>query len=97
MALREFTDPDGMSWKVWDVLPTLHAAVARPGTILPEEVADGWLSFEAEGERRRFYPLPEGWECCTDTELGRLCRHAVVVSSGRSLSRFTGNDAAVSA
>jgi|SRR6266550_3413584 len=86
MASREFTDERGQQWTVWDVYPTLAERRHRnagppPGTrerrryveqrlALRENMAHGWLAFEArDGERRRLAPIPETRsDCCTATE-----------------------------
>lgn len=84
MAHREFTDADGVLWAVWDVRPSISTdGVSAPGTLLGEDAAGGWLAFQCPRERRRFYMPPEGWETFTDTQLARLCRHAVPVVTSR--------------
>lgn len=56
MASRNFTDPSGMSWHVWNTVP-ISGAVINPG------FEKGWLTFESEaGALRRLAPVPEGWE-----------------------------------
>jgi len=46
----------------------------------------GWLAFEASGERRRFSPIPSGWETASDTELEQMCRIAAPARSPRRLT-----------
>jgi hypothetical protein len=43
----------------------------RAGAVAPvhEELRDGWLCFESEVERRRFAPVPAGWDALHDEEL----------------------------
>lgn len=77
MALREFTDANGASWKVWDVT----ADQIHPKTKAEDymhDLADGWLVFEqADGEeKRRLCPYPDGWENGTDDDLRALLAQA---------------------
>jgi hypothetical protein len=39
-------------------------------------VADGWLCFERGPERRRLFPIPAGWQRCSDAELDAYCQSA---------------------
>ena len=36
----------------------------------------GWLAFASPAEKRRFAPIPEGWERAPETLLEALCRRA---------------------
>lgn len=38
--------------------------------------ADGWLSFESDGELRRLVPAPKHWELATHERLELMCRVA---------------------
>lgn len=38
--------------------------------------ADGWLSFESDGELRRLVPVPRNWEQATPERLELMCRVA---------------------
>lgn len=42
---------------------------------------DGWLTFEADGARRRLAPIPEGWETLPELTLAELCRRSVDVGN----------------
>lgn len=44
---------------------------------LTHGLALGWLAFDSDAEKRRFAPIPEGWESLPDGELCALCRHAL--------------------
>jgi hypothetical protein len=44
-----------------------HVPVGRP--TLPRQILGGWLAFQSRLERRRFVPVPDGWEDATDREL----------------------------
>lgn len=67
MALRTFTDEDGTTWNVWNVVPTLSHNERR--LALSIGMAQGWLCFESEGVKRRVVPTPEGWENWSEEEL----------------------------
>ena len=69
MALREYRDPSGVTWRVWLVRPGLPATV-------PEGYETGWLCFESEAEKRRLCPVPPSWEARSDHELDVLRRAA---------------------
>jgi len=84
MDVRSFVDAQGVRWQVWEVRPTLSVdGASAPGAHLKEEMADGWLAFQAPVGRRRFYPLPDGWESFDDAQLCILCKHAVPVEPTR--------------
>jgi hypothetical protein len=77
MAHREFKDPKGRAWQVWDVYPT--APISGLSHRLSEDAAEGWLAFQSGHEKRRFYRPPPEWEAMSAEELSILCRHAVPV------------------
>ena len=77
MALRVFTDPEGRSWQVWNVLPGPQIGFERTVSHLPPEMTEGWLCFESESEKRRLAPIPAGWEERHEGELWMLCSTAV--------------------
>ena len=68
MALRDFTDPDGTHWQVYDVRPDGAGRMVTPG------LEDGWLVFESATHKCRIVPPPPDWETCPDEELLRLMR-----------------------
>ena len=79
MAHRTFSDPDGVQWEVWSVTPTLRVdGSSAPGTLLSEETANGWLTFQCPHEKRRFYQVPGDWEQFTDEQLCVLLKHAAI-------------------
>jgi hypothetical protein len=45
----------------------------------------GWLAFDSPGERRRLFPVPEGWDVASDRELEGYMAQAKLVpkSKGR--------------
>jgi hypothetical protein len=78
MALREFMDGRGKSWRVWDTRP-------RGGTVR-EDYRDGWLTFEQGVARRRLVPIPDGWAELSDEALRELCVAARPERSRRRLA-----------
>jgi hypothetical protein len=73
MASRNFTDPNGMHWQVWNTVP-ISGAVINPG------FDKGWLTFESEmGALRRLAPVPAGWEDLPDERLVLLLRRSTEV------------------
>jgi hypothetical protein len=85
MPVREFTDSDGMEWRVWDVTSEQLHPVTRMEDLL--ELAAGWLAFESATEKRRLpSPYPREWASLPLPELEALCRRAppVVRRNGRS-------------
>jgi hypothetical protein len=55
MAIREFADSKGVSWRVWNTTPSRAAMYA-------DELREGWLTFESGTELRRLAPIPGSWE-----------------------------------
>lgn len=81
MAYREFTDPEGRNWRVWDTYPT------SPNSV-PTAYRSGWLAFEREGEKRRVAPIPPGWETMRERDLYLLVR--IAAPNARSVSGESG-------
>ena len=69
MPIKEFTDSNGVRWRVWPTIPEKRTAV------MPE-MRDGWLSFDSGRERRRFSPIPDDWENLPAQRLELLCKVA---------------------
>ena len=93
---RQFTDAEGRSWDVWEVIPQMaerreghtdvpveRRADSKPRASLPVEMRAGWLAFESRHERRRLAPAPQGWELLSDGELVELLERATLVSKVR--------------
>jgi hypothetical protein len=55
---------------------------AEQRIFLGEELAQGWLAFHAGIEKRRYAPIPDGWQGMTQKELSRVCKEAVLVQPG---------------
>lgn len=77
MAARSFSAPDGRTWQAWNVNPREHTDWPQRARLhLPELMVEGWLCFEAEDEKRRLQPVPQGWERGTEEELWSYCCRA---------------------
>lgn len=88
MALREFVDRAGVSWRVWSVaIDQVYSKTARLDFLGP--LQDGWLCFESAHERRRLVKYPEHWHRMTGDELISLLSQASPVprrgSSGKTV------------
>ena len=51
-------------------------------TLLGQELARGWLAFQAGGVRRRLSPVPAGWDQLPDANLAALCARATESQRG---------------
>jgi hypothetical protein len=78
MAVRDFVDAEGVSWKVWPVVPEELQPKTAAEDYLGEYEA-GWLCFESTVERRRLPEYPKNWEQLSESELCALLRLATVV------------------
>jgi hypothetical protein len=93
VSYREFQDPSGVQWEVWEVHPALlerrlranetpaemdRRTTARKRAPVAHELRFGWLVFEAGGAKRRLAPVPPGWERLDDAGLGELLARASV-------------------
>jgi hypothetical protein len=84
MGFRTYSDPEGREWRVWDVVPRREADPgSRSRNYLPAEMAEGWLCFEADDQKRRLTPFPAGWEDLDDATIDGLCRNALPVAPRR--------------
>ena len=83
MASREFTDSNGIVWRVWDVTPTHLHPITRAEEYM-EPWAGGWLAFESENEKRRLVaPYPSRWKEFDIRQLETLCAAAEAVAPKR--------------
>jgi hypothetical protein len=57
-------------------------------TPLTSGLRDGWLCFDAAGNRRRLTPIPSDWEDCGPTALERYCRSATPVRRSSASGRL---------
>ncbi|HEX5872247.1 MAG TPA: hypothetical protein VFY65_17585 [Longimicrobium sp.] len=77
MALRNFTDSQGHTWRVWNVVP--QYAMDRDEDRMTPGLQGGWLCFENSGEKRRLSPIPADWENAASEALEQYCRQASAV------------------
>ena len=82
--LREFTDDDGITWRVWDVTPSLHDRLSPNARKISIRVPSGWLCFESPRERRRLTPIPDDWETIAPGTLKQMCASAEPVKQSRA-------------
>jgi hypothetical protein len=61
--VRSITDLLGTVWQVWEVHPP------QTGQRMLASLRDGWLGFQSHTERRRFAPIPQGWETFSEESL----------------------------
>jgi hypothetical protein len=99
MSHRSFIDSVGRHWDVWSVkpdnierrneteaAPALERRRRREFRVpLGQKWSNGWLAFEANGERRRLAPIPENWIELDDAALEEMCGAAERVSRARRL------------
>lgn len=69
MAYREFSDAQGIRWKVWATRPTV-------GGIYSSGFEEGWLTFEGASQRCRLAPIPARWEIADDAKLRLMLKAA---------------------
>jgi hypothetical protein len=72
MPMLEFLESNGVTWQVWNTVPTSRAS--RSG-----EFEGGWLTFESTVGLKRLAPVPPNWENSTSDRLELMCRAAVEV------------------
>lgn len=103
MAHRVFQDLNGRIWQAWSVAPSEPeqgavddaadiADAARPPrrrirVELGPQWANGWLTFETPGEKRRLAPYPPGWSEFSDDVLAQLCAMAATVRPSERVRR----------
>ena len=92
MAHRVFQDLNGRIWQAWSVAPAdldlrptnVEAGVRKRMRVdLGPQWANGWLTFETPGEKRRLAPYPSGWSEFSDEVLAELCAMASTVATHR--------------
>ena len=83
MPLRDFVDREGIEWRVWSVaIDQIYSQGGRAGFL--GALQDGWLCFEAPGERRRLAAYPPNWFEMSNDELVGLLALATPVPRRRS-------------
>jgi hypothetical protein len=83
MAVRDFTDDGGVSWRVWAVDPETVEPRPRAEDYLGDYLG-GWLCFESATERRRLARYPADWERLDEPALRKLLARAEVVGKRRT-------------
>src|SRR5436309_2263344 len=89
MAHRSFIDSLGRHWDVWSVMPVGAERRRRDSNptwmsqerrmrredrdMIDDRWANGWLTFETRGEKRRLARFPEDWTELDSTQLEWLC------------------------
>jgi hypothetical protein len=69
MPIIEFIDSDGVTWRVWNTVPSAR-------TTLSGEFERGWLTFESPVGLKRLAPVPPSWEESSPEKLELMCRAA---------------------
>lgn len=77
MALRSFTDSQGHTWRVWNVIP--QYAAGHDEERMTPGLQGGWLCFENSGEKRRLSPIPGDWENAGSEALEQYLQTAAAV------------------
>jgi hypothetical protein len=90
MAYREFEDVGGRRWEAWDIHPPRVTPRRSGGFDLPEELRDGWLAFQTDGESRRLAPIPGTWSVLSETDLAGLLDRAKLIP--RAVGRGTSSN-----
>ncbi|MFL5578747.1 MAG: hypothetical protein ACJ8AO_00095 [Gemmatimonadaceae bacterium] len=74
MAVREFKDKSGTTWRAWDITPEAILPQTKAEEYLADCFRQGWIVFEnlSTGEKRRLSPYPLDWEHLHDTQLEAL-------------------------
>jgi hypothetical protein len=83
MAVRDFVDANGISWRVWPVTPD----ALQPRTAAEDylgEYGEGWLCFESASERRRLARYPKDWETLSNEDLRSLLSAAAIVPARKT-------------
>jgi hypothetical protein len=81
MAVREFKESSGREWRAWNVAPEELSARTKDEDYLASLYHTGWIVFETTkgDEKRRLYPVPDGWGELPEPELEVLLHKAEVV------------------
>jgi hypothetical protein len=67
---------------------------SNPSTVA-DDLREGWLTFDCEGNRRRLWPIPSNWESISDERLELACRAARPgrISDPQGVAVVSGEDA----
>ena len=85
VAVREFTDEAGRTWRAWEILPEAIHPRIKAEDYLADCYETGWIVFETTDGRakRRLCPYPHAWDTFSEKELRRLLDRAEAVSSSK--------------
>ena len=86
MAVREFADELGRTWRVWCILPEAIHPVTRAEDYLADCYQLGWLVFETTtGDvKRRLCPYPRDWQTASEQALRSMLAQSEAVRRRRS-------------
>ena len=78
MAVREFTDVDGVRWRAWEIKPEEIHPVTRGEDYLADCFVVGWIVFEtmSGSDKRRLCPYPASWAKASHAQLRQLLARA---------------------
>jgi hypothetical protein len=81
MAIREFTDDAGLTWRAWEIRPEEIHPQTKAEDYLADCFVVGWMVFEtAAGDaKKRLCPYSMHWASATDDELREMLARADVV------------------
>jgi hypothetical protein len=82
-AIREFSDREGRTWRVWAVTPSHLRGSKREANL--GEFEEGWLAFETldETARKRLPHYPADWQRLSEARLQELLSLALDVPTRR--------------
>lgn len=91
MAVREFIDEEGQTWRVWCILPESIHPVTRAEDYLADCYQLGWLVFETTSgaEKRRLCPYPRDWEHTDQEALRSMLAKSEAVRPRRTSGETT--------
>jgi hypothetical protein len=86
MAVRDFIDEQGKTWRVWCILPESIHPITRAEDYLADCYQLGWLVFEtaAGDDKRRLCPYPRDWETVDEEALRSLLAQSEAVRPRKS-------------
>jgi hypothetical protein len=82
MAVREFQDDGGTTWRVWCITPEAIHPITRAEDYLADCYQLGWLVFEtaAGDQKRRLCPYPADWASTSEEHLREFLRQSEAVA-----------------
>ena len=88
MAVKEFQDKEGRTWRVWEIRPEAIHPVTRAEDYLSDCFTVGWLVFETltGDDKRRLCPYPKAWPRATERQLEALLADAEKVPLSKMIA-----------